>query len=133
MSLNLVSPNKAWKPSGLTVAGGGPANTTAGFVPSGVVAPDVNALGATESAGAALAVVVVAGVALAVVVLAGVVLAVVVLVVVVLEGVFWPAAFLAAFCATASRTLSASMKRPDASSSFFAVIAHGAPPGPTAT
>jgi hypothetical protein len=85
--------------------------------------PDVNALGSDEPDVNALG-----AAALTVVVTAGVVLAVVVL-----EGVFWPAAFLAAFCATASRTLSASMKRPDTSSSFFAVIAHGAPPGPTAT
>ena len=127
----------------MTVAGAGPANTTAGFVFSGVVAVVVKALEADESAVGVLAVVApmtgvpdsdepdvnaLAAATLAVVVTTGVVLAVVVL-----EGVFWPAAFLAAFCATASRALSASMKRPDASSSFCAVMAHGAPPGPTAT
>jgi hypothetical protein len=125
------------------VAGAGPANTTAGLAFSGVVAAVMKALDGRGSAAGALAVVApMTGAlvsdepdmnALAAATLAVVVTTAVVLAVVVLEGVFGLAAFLAAFCATASRTLSASTKRPDASSSFFAVIAHGAPPGPTAT
>ena len=117
---------------------------TTGFVFSGAgaVAGAVKALEADESAVGVLAVATpmtgvpgsdalnvntLGAAALPAVVTAGVVLAVVVL-----EGAFWPAAFLAAFCATASRALSASMKRPDTSSSFCAVMAQGAPPGPTA-